>query len=115
MNRQRERRKEKSDSDSDGGGDAHKCVKRARKSYNGSRKYLDSWEKEFPWLISVASGNSRLPFCKLCQKCLKPHRSTQTRHAQVAQLKEILKAASTSQVLNFRKKKSRCAGQIEAR
>lgn len=59
MNRQSERRKEKSDSDSDGGGDAHKCVKRARKSYNGSRKYLESWEKEFPWLISVASGNSK--------------------------------------------------------
>lgn len=107
MNCQSKHRKENNGSDSGSGGDAQKRGKRPRQSYDGSRKYLDSWEKEFPWLISVVSGNARLLFCKLCRKSLKPHRRTLTRHADGAQHKEIVKSTSISQVLIFPKKISK--------
>lgn len=104
MNCQSKHRKENNGSDSDSAGDAHERGKRPRKSYDSGRKYLDSWEKEFPWLTSVVSANTRLPYCKLCRKTLKPHRGTLARHAEGAQHKDIVKSTSLSQVLNLAKK-----------
>lgn len=74
--------------------------KKMKKSYDDNRKYLESWEREFPWITSVTSKDTRLAFCKLCRKSLQPHQGTLTKHAQGTQHKRVVNSVSTSHMLN---------------
>lgn len=105
MSNQSKFQKDLTISEEDNDPERAKTVKRARKSYDDNRKYLESWEKEFTWLTSVTSQGVKLPFCKLCRKSLQPHCGTLAKHAQGAQHKEVFKSASVSKTLNFLKKK----------
>ena len=80
---------------------ARKAVKR---SYEDSRKYLKTWEKEFPWLTSVLSEGSEQAFCKFCRKTLQTHRGTLVKHEKGAQHIKITSFVSISNTLNFPKK-----------
>lgn len=74
--------------------------KRAKKSYDKNRKYLETWETDFPWLTSIITDGTRLPSCKLCRKILQPHRGTLTKHQNGAQQKKNVSTASSPQSLD---------------
>lgn len=67
--------------------------KKAKKSYDKNRKYLESWESDFPWLTSMTTENTKLAYCKLCRKTLHTHRGTLSKHANGAQHKKNVTAA----------------------
>ena len=69
-------------------------VKSAKKSYEKNRKYLDSWEKLFPWLSSVVESGSKVPFCKLCRKSMRCHLGTIEKHAIGISHKKSINAAT---------------------
>lgn len=71
--------------------------KGAKRSYEDGRKYLKTWEKEFPWVTSVQSEGSEQAFCKLCRKTLQTHRGTLSKHENGAQHRKISMSISNTQ------------------
>ncbi|XP_068239267.1 SCAN domain-containing protein 3-like [Palaemon carinicauda] len=84
--------------------DIEQPPRKIKKSYDQNRKYLECWEKEFPWLTSVKSAGKVVAFCKLCRKNLQTHRGTLLKHEQGMQHKNTANSMAISRTINFPKK-----------
>ena len=81
-------------------GSPSRGAKKKKGSYEHTRKYKDSWEKDHPWLIKDPGGDS--PCCTVCKnKPIKPKKDALIKHEESEAHKAAIRAKELSGPISF--------------